>query len=85
MQESLKPYEEIPSELLLCNGARRGKWTLEEEQLTERIIEDFSLGIPLFPPLFLYLNRDFVYLRHRDIRFERRYYVEKLFVVVVEL
>jgi len=34
-----------PKELLPMNGARRGKWTFEEERFTERIIEDFSTGI----------------------------------------
>jgi len=46
-------YEELiedinactPKELLPKNGCRRGKWTLEEENFTERIIEDFSIGI----------------------------------------
>ena len=35
----------IPKELLPKNGCRRGKWTVEEERFTERIIEDFSMGI----------------------------------------
>ena len=37
--------ENIPPELLPENGIRRGKWTVEEEKFTERIIEDFNLGM----------------------------------------
>lgn len=45
--------EAVPAELLHCNGSRRGKWTPEEELLTERIIEDFSLGIFIISHLSL--------------------------------
>ena len=30
---------------LLAPEARRGKWTAEEENFVERIVEDFNLGI----------------------------------------